>query len=197
MTMQNDLTPAYRFWNGTSTVTRLGDPAIKDASGLYPVSAPKGGINDATTKLYPFKYKTANQPLNTQRNVLIGLDTSIYFATGNLYNAIQSGLVNMGFAAGEPYAMVTTYEYQALNHQVSPGNAALSCVNCHGTTAKIKLSTLGYTLKATQSTLCASCHSLKSNPGFDRVHSIHVDSKGYDCSRCIASPGRNEGCAEF
>lgn len=184
MTMRNDLTPVYRFWNGTSAVTRLGDPAVKDANGLYPVSYPKGGINDTTSKLYPFKYKTARQPLNTLRNVLIGLDTAVYFAKGNMYDAVQSGFVNMGFTTGEPYQMVTTYEYQALNHQVGPATSALTCVNCHGGTAKIKLASLGYTLKANQSTLCVSCHEHEDLLSFTKVHEKHVDGKKFDCSHC-------------
>lgn len=187
MEMQNDLTPVYTFWNGTSWAYDLFDIAVPDpATGNYPVSRPLGGINDPKAKLYPFKYKTASQPLATLTNQLIPVDTSIYFATGNLYNAINSGLVNLGLTAGAPYRMVTTDEYQVLNHEVKTKDKALACTDCHGSTARMNLKQLGYTLKGAESVVCIQCHSFKSNPGFTSVHSKHVASKQYDCSFCHA-----------
>jgi len=34
---------------------------IDPATGAYAMSRPEGGINDADSMLYPFKYKTAKQ----------------------------------------------------------------------------------------------------------------------------------------
>lgn len=185
-TLANDLKPEYFFWNGTSWAYDLNDPAVIDpATGFYKVSRPLGGINDAKSKLYPFKYKTAEQPLATALNKLIALDTSVFFATGNLYNAIQSGLVNMGLPAGEPYSMVTTDEYQTLNHQVTTKDQALTCTSCHGSTAQMDLKgKLGYGLKGPAATVCIQCHENKGSISFEKVHTKHVDDKGYDCSFC-------------
>uniref|UniRef100_A0A831UBW3 Cytochrome c n=1 Tax=Geobacter metallireducens TaxID=28232 RepID=A0A831UBW3_GEOME len=185
MQMQNDLTPVYAFWNGTSWAYNLFDVATPDpVTGYYPVSRPLGGINDPKSKLYPFKYKTASQPLATLTSQLIPVDTSVYFATGNLYNAVNSGLVNLGLTAGAPNQMVTTYEYQALNHEVMTRDKALTCTDCHGTTARMNLKQLGYTLKGAESAVCIQCHGFKPNPGFSSVHTKHVTDKKYDCSFC-------------
>lgn len=186
MMLANDLKPAYAFWNGTSWVYDLSDiAAIDPKTGAYPVSRPLGAINDANSKLFPFKYKTASQPLAPLRKQLIPLDTSVYFATGNAYDAIQSGLVNMGYAAGEPYAMVTTDEFQVLNHEVLPKGQALACAACHGSTARMDLKgKLGYALKGATSTVCIQCHGYESNPGFTSVHQKHVSERRYDCSFC-------------
>jgi len=187
MQMQNDLKPVYTFWNGTSWAYNLFDTATPDpATGYYPVSLPLGGINDPKAKLYPFKYKTASQPLATLTNQLIPVDTSVYFASGNLYNAVNSGLVNLGLTAGAPYKMVTTYEYQVLNHEVMGKDKALACTDCHGSTARMNLKQVGYVLKGAESTVCIQCHGFKSNPGFTNVHNKHVTDKKYDCSFCHA-----------
>jgi hypothetical protein len=187
-TMANDLKPVYRFWNGTSYNHNLGEAAwIDPATGRYPTSRPQGSINDTKTgsKLFPFKYKTAYQPLAANANKLIALDTSVYFKTGDLVSAIKAGLVNMKLPATEPYAMVTTDTYQLITHEVRPESQALSCNQCHGSTAtQMKLKDLGYALKGTTGTTCTQCHGLKSVPAFNELHNKHVTDKKYDCSFC-------------
>jgi hypothetical protein len=164
-------------------------------TNAYQVSRPMGSVTDtaATTKLYPFKYKTADQPKTSNlsgNGKLIMLSTKDYFATGNYDIAVQAGLVNMGLSSGTPYTTVKTDEYQLLNHQVAPGANALQCTSCHlsGTAAQMNLQSLGYGLKKPTSDLCNDCHSLKSYTSsyssFTSIHSRHVDSRRYDCARC-------------
>jgi len=88
-------------------------PPLPTRPPLLPREPPLGGINDPKAKLYPFKYKTASQPLAIDTNQLIPVDTSVYFATGNLYNAITRAR-EPGTRLRRPYQMVTTYEYQVL-----------------------------------------------------------------------------------
>jgi len=78
---QSDLTPVYAFWNRLSDNYLLGDDASQTYDGkfdTYPTSRPIGDVNDATSKLYPFKYKTAVQPQTLADNRLIALDTFEY-----------------------------------------------------------------------------------------------------------------------
>ena len=187
MTFAGNLTPLYAFWNGTSWGSNMLDtPVLDPATGAYKLSRPNGAINDAVgTKLYPFKYKTSEAPLNIGRNKLISVDTSVYFTSNNVDGAINQGMVNMGFSAGEPYSWVKTDEYQLITHEVAKATGnVLACADCHGTTTRINLPAMGYALKGAQSTICAQCHGVKSNPGFTSVHSKHVASNGYDCSFC-------------
>jgi hypothetical protein len=176
-TMANNLKPVYRFWNGTSTNHNLGDTAgIDPATGRYPTSRPEGSISDTKTgsKLFPFKYKTAYQPLATTANKLIALDTSI-----------EAGLANMKLPATEPYAMVTTDTFQLITHEVKPEAQALSCTQCHGSTAtQMKLKDLGYGIKGTAGTTCTQCHGLKGSISYIDLHNKHVTDKKYDCSFC-------------
>jgi hypothetical protein len=184
--LANNLKPEYKFWNGHSYNQNLGDIAsIDPVTGKYPTSRPEGAINDSASKLYPFKYKTAYQPIATNRSKLIAVDTSVYFATGNLDSAVKAGLVNMGLSSSEPYSMITTDTYQLITHQVMTKDKALACNQCHGTTAQMDLKgRLGYSMKGTQSTTCRQCHGAKDTISFTSLHNKHVKDKKYDCAWC-------------
>jgi len=182
----NDLAPEYRFWNRLSDNYLLGDVAAVDPqTGRYPTSRPLGDVDDPDSKLYAFKYKTAQQPMANSTGQLIALDTSVFFATGDAAAATEQGLANMGLGADEPYSWVETDTYQMLNHEVSPSGQALECGDCHGSTARMDLQgDLGYGLKASLGELCVQCHGYKSSKGFTENHDKHVKDKKYDCSWC-------------
>lgn len=182
----NNLTPAYLFWNGKSDNYLLGDVARLDAAtGKYPTSRPVGSVQDG--KLYPFKYKTAEQPMASGSNILIALDTSVFFSTADPAAAVAKGLKNMGMSESTPWEWVQTDTFQLLNHQVSSKEQALQCANCHGTTTRMDLKgQLGYQLKAAKSTVCSQCHGTKDSKSFDVIHDKHVRDKQYDCSWCHA-----------
>ncbi len=187
-TLVNNVKPVYKFWNMYSYGYSLGEPiSIDPQTGKYPTSRPDGGINDPGSKLYPFKYKTANQPLATNLNKLIPLDTSVYFATGDPHAATKAGLVNMGASPNEPYSFIETDTYQLITHQVMPKAQSLTCNQCHGATAtQMNLKSMGYGMKASASSLCAQCHSYKdpAKMDYNSMHKKHVKDKKLDCSKC-------------
>jgi hypothetical protein len=193
----NDLVPRYRFWNRYSTNYRLGEVAQFDtAANAYPTSRPDGSVDDTSpdNKLYPFKYKTAEQPLMSSSGKLIALDTAVYFTTANAEAAIRAGLANMGYSENEAYSWVTTDTFQVLNHQVSPAVQALDCTACHETTTRMDLQgELGYHIKLPEATVCSQCHGFKTNPGFTSVHRKHVTEKQLGCQNChtFSRPERN------
>ena len=191
----NDLVPEYRFWNRKSRNHLLHETATIDpATGRYPTSRPLGAVDDPDSKLYAFKYKTAEQPFAHDLGKLIALDTSVFFATGDPIAATEQGLVNMGLSASEPYSWVETDTYQMLNHQVGDPDAALECADCHGATDRMDLQgELGYALKGPQSVVCFQCHGEKEDKPFTTLHDKHVKDKGYDCSWChdFSRPERN------
>lgn len=195
-TLQNNLVPKYRHYNGTSWGYSNGDVVTYDSvTGAYQVSRPQGSITDTatTTKLYPFKYKTAYQPMTSGLaggDKLILLSTKDYFATGVYDTAVKNGLTNMGLPSSTLYTTVMTDEYQLLNHQIAPKASVLACTSCHlsSTATQVKLNTLGYTLKKTTADLCNDCHSLETYTStysnFLWIHEEHVDEKNQDCSSC-------------
>ncbi len=160
ITRGGNLKPAYAFWNGFSWNYSLKDTVWLDpAAGAYGTSRPEGGINDPGSKLYPFKYKKARQPLADGPGVLIALDTAVYFSTGNYAAAVKAGLVNMGYPDTTPYSDVETDTYQLITHEVMPKGNALTCSQCHTATAtQMNLKGMGYAMKGTQETTCTQCH---------------------------------------
>jgi hypothetical protein len=187
LTLANNVKPKYLFWNGYSWGNNLKDAAAIDpATGRYKISRPVGTITDTTAtpaKLYPFKYKTSYQPLDTTRNQLIAIDTGDYFQYGIPSQAVSKGLANMGYT-GDAWTYVTTDEYQLITHQVPPKANVLACTTCHENTAQMSLLTLGYAKKAELSVVCTQCHSLKNYRGLTANHDRHVTSKRYDCNWC-------------
>ena len=185
ITLQNDLKPVYKFWRKYSWGYNLYDLTDLDPiTGNYAISRPLGGINDVDSKLYPFKYKTAEQPMAIAQNRLIALDTSVYFRTGDPIASVESGLVNMGYPSNEPFTWVIADEYLMINHEVPPANQVLQCTNCHGSTTQMNLPALGYQLKAPQQTVCTQCHGTEEPASFNKIHHKHVKDKHYDCSWC-------------
>ncbi len=184
---ESNLIPEYKFWNRLSDNVLLEDDAsvtFDTEKGTYPTSRPAGNIEDGI--LYPFKYKTATQPMTSTDNRLIALDTYEYIkVSGNVETAIENGLVNMGYPANEAYEWIDTDTYQMLNHGVNPASAALQCSSCHGNTNQMDLQNeLGYGLKAAENTVCNQCHRPKEQKPFVTIHDKHVKDKKYDCSWC-------------
>lgn len=184
-TKANNVTPRYAFWNGYSNIGLLHDTPAKDpATNAYPIARPIGGINDAASKLYPFKYKTSEAPFATNRGKLIAIDTSVFFATANSDAAVKQGLVNMGYASTEPYSWVTTDVYQLITHTVPTAASVLACTSCHENTTQMNLPALGYAKKADFSVICTQCHRQKSYRGLTANHDRHVTRQKFDCSWC-------------
>ena len=186
ITKEGDLKPAYSFWNGTSWSYSLNETVRFEAgTGTYPTSRPEGGINESGSMLYPFKYKKALQPLADSLDVLVALDTSVYFSSGNYDSAVKAGLINMGHPGTSSYQNVETDIYQLITHEVMPKGNALTCTQCHTSTAtQMNLKGMGYAMKGTQNTTCTQCHEKESIPSYTSLHREHVTDKKYDCSWC-------------
>lgn len=185
-TLAGNQMPRYAWWNGSSSSYLLFDQAVTDPqTGKIPTSRPEGNVNDQNAKLYPFKYKTALQPLASAENQLIALDTSIYFGNGDPAAATRAGLSNMGYAEDTPYEWIETDTMQLITHEVPPAAQALSCNDCHANTARMDLvNDLGYTLKDDPAVVCTQCHGSKNEMDYLNIHKKHVESKSYDCSWC-------------
>jgi len=188
----SNLIPELRFWNRTSDNYLMGDVAIIDPeTGRYPTSRPLGDINDGM--LTPFKYKTATQPIVLSDNTLLMLDTYEYLkASGDAVASIESGLVNTGYSASEPYGWVETDTYQMINHGVSPATAVADCGQCHGdgvldVDTDSMLDVMGYRLKGPKDQVCNQCHdgTKKLPRTWDKMHN-HVDkgTGGIGCYFC-------------
>ncbi|MDP2211275.1 MAG: Ig-like domain-containing protein [Candidatus Aquicultor sp.] len=187
-TKANNQIPKYKFWNRKSANALLNDVMTLDPiTSAYLTSRPDGAINGALgTKLYAFKYKTAEQPMRTANNILIALDTKYYMlTTPDAVEATKRGLTAMGYNSTDAFSWAITGTYGMLNHEVPTKDKVLACASCHENTTQMSLiGELGYNLKNTQAVLCAQCHNSRAWKGYVAGHDRHVTSKGYDCSWC-------------
>lgn len=214
-----NLIPEYLFWDRTSDNYLLDDDAtltedttksgVYDGHGLvadvpysstFPTSRPLGDVNNG--KLYPFKYKTALQPITIADDRLIALNTFTYIkGSGDVGQAIQEGLVDMGYSASEPYEWAVTDTYQLLNHGANPAAQVADCTQCHHTTRSLevgtesKLDALGYALKdanndgqitpADKAIICSQCHSDKNlRKDWEGMHGHLNKGSGIGCMFC-------------
>ena len=201
----SDLVPEYKWWNRLSDNYLLQDDAARTydaAKDTYPTSRPLGDVTDG--KLYPFKYKTAYQPMIVADSRLIAMDTFEYLKnTGNVLTSVENGLANMGYPRDTAYTWITTDTYQLINHGVVDAVAVLACNDCHGNTGRMDLQAeLGYELKGDMTSVCTQCHESQEvnqfmqepeKYAFDKVHDKHVSGEEYDCSAChnFSRPERN------
>jgi len=190
LTIAENLKPVYRFWNRTSDNYLLGDVAVIDpATGNYPTSRPLGDLNDG--KLYPFKYKTADQPAIIEDNgdrVMLPLDTLEYLGiSGDVVASNESGLANMGYPTTQAYEWIVTDTYQLINHGV-PTAATVSCDKCHGSLdldTSSELDNLGYSLKGAKADICSQCHREKNlKTSHTGMHNHINKGAGMDCLFC-------------
>ncbi|MBY6185784.1 hypothetical protein KUV89_03895 [Marinobacter hydrocarbonoclasticus] len=186
-----NLTPWLRFWNRKSDNYLLGDQAVLDPeTGRYPTSRPIGGVDDGM--LVPFKYKTALQPMTVADQRMIALNTFEYLkGSGDAVAATESGLVNMGYPANEPYQWIETDTFQMINHGVNPASDVADCSQCHETTMDLTsdsmLDTMGYKLKGPKEQVCNQCHDGSKNlpRTWDKMHNhVSKGSTGIDCAFC-------------
>ena len=177
-----NVVPTYKFWNGQSDIYNFGE-TISPTSGVYNMAKALGTIQDS--KLYPVKVHTAVQPLHNASSRIVQYDVLWQFMTGKYEEAATRGVSFMGLSG--PYSWVNTSADQLITHGVEPKANALQCAACHDTNIQMNLQTLGYTLKAPVSTVCAQCHREKRyNGDYINFHDRHVNNRGNDCSWCHA-----------
>lgn len=189
-----NLTPEYLWWNRLSDNHLLGDNAeltYDAAKDTYPTSRPIGSFMDG--KIYPFKYKTAYQPIARGGNCdsqLIALDTFVYLkGSGDVNEAITNGLTNMG-CTGATVEWITTDTYQMLNHGVNPKSTALQCNDCHDMSGEtpagygpLDFGALGYHTWPAKVKNCTLCHEYESENWQD-MHEKHAEELGKNCIGC-------------
>ena len=203
-----NLTPIYKWWNRLSDNYLVGDvivDAYDSETDAYSTSRPLGGLDDYVNfanrdgKIYPFKYKSSHVPIATSGDcagMLIPLNTYVYIAgSGDVNEAIRSGLVNMGCDENSNYEWVLSDTYQVINHGVEPSYKALGCSDCHDlktgrSDRRIPFAKLGYhQWPAKVGGDCSLCHYSVATDivGFMDLHYGHRVNSKISCQNCHSS----------
>lgn len=141
-----NVVPVYAWYNGKIERYMVGDK-IKDPSKPVNITKPVGDIKDKTAKIYPYKYFTGTQPMDSKFK---------YLNTFQQYKELwinfdwEKALVNGAKCTDNclPYSgkhqFVKTVSYIAAQHEVSPKEDALQCGECHMGGKRMDWKALGY-----------------------------------------------------
>jgi len=142
---KNNATPIHVWWNRTSEIMDLGDPAVPDSSGTVVngtvvMAKPGGDISDSTSKIYAARLHRGRQPWNSTH--ILPFHVGTVKANSDMTEAIR-------VATGVTYdnvSYVNTTRYMGLFHGVSPKEDALTCSDCHKD-HKLDYEALGYNVE--------------------------------------------------
>jgi len=184
MTMAANVTPEYRFFDGTSDFYQFGDAAQPNPSGRILMAGPRGSITTPGAKIIPVKHHLGRQPIDPASRRLLPLKIGIFFSTGDVATAVAEGTKAVGWTYGG-HQFADTERYLGIFHEIAPAEQAVACTSCHGG-GRMDFAALGYTPRSTRNgkPLCTSCHGNKGTLTFSKLHEKHVTDKKYDCSTC-------------
>lgn len=185
----SNVTPVYRWFNGTSKVYNLGQIPSENAIGEKEFGVPNGDVTDPDAKIYPMKEHRSVSAQHNASGEMIPHSTFEFFTTSSFDLAVKEGMQREGMTGS--YTLTPVHTYQTINHGVEDHSNALVCNDCHGVANGTSSSTrmnlqadLGYGLKQDEQKLCVECHEPKEPKTFINVHDKHVTGKRMDCSLC-------------
>jgi len=144
---ESDFQPSYEWWNGETVSERYlwGDKINPDELVLF--NPPAGDINDAQSKIWPFKIHLSNQPYDTVNNILLQPKTvgeGGYWTDFDWQKAFELGSEIVGIPYSGQYDFTESLFYYPQTHMVQPKENALSCDDCHGEDGRMDWEALGY-----------------------------------------------------
>jgi octaheme c-type cytochrome (tetrathionate reductase family) len=139
-----NVTPVYRWYNGTIERYMKGQ-VVTDPAVPVVMTAPVGSINDAQAKIYPYKYYTGDQPMDSQFKYLsVFQQYKSLWADFDWNKALAEGARGANLPYSGTYQFVNTVSYLSVPHEVAPREEALQCGECHLGGTRLDWKALGY-----------------------------------------------------
>jgi octaheme c-type cytochrome (tetrathionate reductase family) len=138
--------PEYYWYDGTGDRYLKGD--VISSGQVVALNKPHGSIQNAKARIWPFKVHRGKQPYDKVHLTLMVAKT---YGEGGFWTefdwdkALRLGSQASGLPYSGSYGFATTEMYWPLAHMVQPGERALQCQDCHGTTGRMPWKALGYT----------------------------------------------------
>ncbi len=140
---QSDVTPAYAWWNGTTSHQRMGEEVEVRDDGTIHMMDPQGCMHDGA-RIYPFKLHRGRLPVLADERWLVPIGVEEFFADGDIHKAVlEGGHHQYGLEAFE-YEWVDTKRWMGIFHGVVPKERALVCLDCHAEGGRMDWVALGY-----------------------------------------------------
>jgi len=146
--------PEYYWFNGladhfliTDTITTI-PIQMNTLEGSYKDKGENCESSECS-KIWPVKVHRGKQPYDVVNNTLVQpklwspqKGDSAYWLDFNWNNSITAGMNYLGLPYSGEYDFIETEMYWPLNHQVSPADKSLKCVDCHTSSEKGRLANL-------------------------------------------------------
>jgi hypothetical protein len=88
---QSNVTPDYRWFDGTSYVYNVGETIARNADGTYTIAKANGAIFDGKSKIVPIKDHWSIMGLSTDGKIVPPVIMDM-FMTGYFDQALQAGM---------------------------------------------------------------------------------------------------------
>jgi octaheme c-type cytochrome (tetrathionate reductase family) len=144
-TYEQDVVPAYRWFDGTVGRYLVGDRM--DPAQVTAMNPPHGGIGEAAARIWPFKVHRALQPYDPVNRILLPPVTGGpggYWTTFDWNRSFELGARASGVPYSGEYGFARTEMVWPLSHMVAPREKALGCTDCHGAGGRMDWKALGY-----------------------------------------------------
>lgn len=140
-----NVVPVYAWYNGKIERYMLGDK-IKDPSKPVFITKPAGDIKDKTAKIYPYKYFTGTQPMDSKFKYLNSFQQyKELWVNYDWEKALVNGAKGPeALPYSGKYQFVKTASYISAQHEVSPKEDTLQCGECHMGGTRMNWTALGY-----------------------------------------------------
>ncbi len=141
---QNNVKPAYAWWNGSGEIGLLNEAVKREPNGKVALYKPNGSIKDKTAKIYAFKYHTAKLPIDNATQQMLPMQVGITFKTGKIEPAVKGGAKAFYGREVSDIGWIETERWMGLFHEVQPKEKSLGCKDCHEGGTRMDWQALGY-----------------------------------------------------
>lgn len=142
--LEQDVTPVYAWYNGTSWMQLAGQPVELTEAGAIKSAVPMGSRDDPKSKIAPFKRHQGVMPVSTEKNWLLPIAVEDCFGTGKIDEAVKRATKAFYDIDEVDYTWMPTVRYMSISHGVQPADSALGCADCHGENGRMDWKALGY-----------------------------------------------------
>jgi octaheme c-type cytochrome (tetrathionate reductase family) len=140
-----NLVPEYYWFNGNLRRYLKGDKI--NPAGVTHINLPLGGIDDPSSRIWPFKVHRAKQPYDRRLQILIVPKTvgkGGYWTEFDWEQAARLGSAAAGLPFSGEVGFTETDMYWTMTHMVAPKEQALQCTACHAENGRLDWRALGY-----------------------------------------------------
>ena len=130
---EKQLIPRYYWYNGIADRYFLGDRI--DPEGVTALNPPRGGYDDPSARIWPFKVHTGSQIYDAENLYFLQPKTAGqggFWTEFDWDKAARLGSKAAGLEYSGKFGFARTEMFWPLTHMIAPTEESLQCTDCHG-----------------------------------------------------------------